>query len=53
MTIMSLREEMGLEVQLPDRGGGRAGARRDPRAGPRHLAQLGELELNLKQDELF
>ena len=51
MTVMSLREEMGLEVQLPDRGGGGAGAWRDPWAGPRHLTQLGELELNLKQDE--
>ncbi len=37
---MSLRKEMGLEVQLPDRGGGGAGAGRDPGAGPGHLAQL-------------
>ena len=50
MKIMSLREEMGLEVQLPDRGGGGARTRRDPRAGPRDLAQLGELELNLNTE---
>ena len=39
---------MGLEVQLPHGGGGGAGARRDPGTGPHHLAQLGELKLDLK-----
>ena len=46
--LMSLGKEMGLEVQLPDGGGGGAGAGRDPGAGPGHLAQLRELELDLK-----
>ena len=45
---MSLRKEMGLEVQLPHRGGGGAGAGRDPGARPGHLPQLRELELDLK-----
>ena len=47
MTIMSLREQMGLEVQLPHGGGGGAGAGRDPWARPGHLPQLGELKLDL------
>ena len=39
---------MGLEMQLPDGGGGGAWAGGDPRARPGNLSHLREFKFNLK-----